>query len=74
MPSLGLVAVTRGLVVPPLVAPTRGLVVPSWRLVAPCTPVARGHRLRARLVLESLVLEPLVLEPLVLEPLVLEPL
>jgi len=60
VPSL--VAVTRGLVMPPLVAPTPGLVVPSWRLVSPCTRVARCHRLRARLVLESLVLGPLVLE------------
>jgi len=52
--SLGLFAVTRGLVVPPLVAPTRGLVVLSWKLVVLCTRVARGHRLRARLVLEPL--------------------
>ena len=45
---------TRGLVTSPLVARTQGLVVPSWRLVAPCIRVAHGHRLRARLVLESL--------------------
>ena len=38
------------------VATTPGLVIPSWRLVAPCTRVVHGlsgHRLRARLVLES---------------------
>ena len=49
---------------PPLVTPTPGLVVPSWKLVASCTRVARGHRLRARLLLEPLALEHLVLEPL----------
>ena len=56
VPSLGLITPKRGLVIPSLglVAPTRGLVVPSWRLVAPSTRVAHGHRLRARLVLESL--------------------
>jgi hypothetical protein len=59
VPSLGLVAPTRGLVVPSLglVAPARGLVIPSLRLVAPCTRVVHGlsgHRLRARLALESL--------------------
>jgi hypothetical protein len=59
VPSLGLVAPTRGLVVPSLwlVAPTWGLVIPSLRLVAPCTRVVHGlsgHRLRARLVLETL--------------------
>ena len=54
VPSLRLAVVTRGLVILPLVARTQGLVVPSWRLVAPCIRVAHGHRLRARLVLESL--------------------
>ena len=63
IPSPRLVAPTRGLVVPPwrlvipslgLVAPKRALVIPSLRPVAPSTRVAHGHRLRARLVLESL--------------------
>jgi hypothetical protein len=58
VPSLGLVAPTRGLVVPSLglVAQTRGLVIPSLRLVAPTRVVhgLSGHRLRARLALESL--------------------
>ena len=57
IPSLGLVARTRGLVMPSLglIAPMRGLVVPPWRLVSPSTRVAHGHRLRARLVLVRVV-------------------
>ena len=59
MPSLRLFALTRVLAMPSfrLVAPTNtplpGLVTP-WVLVAPCTRVAHGHRLRARLVLACL--------------------
>ena len=59
VPSLRLAAVTTPhprlfIPFPGFVAPKRGLVVPSWRLVAPCTRVVHGHRLGARLVLESL--------------------